>query len=52
MTKHQLSALQQDYQELDSYIEEVSQRGNVNLVSKLKRKLDFLGQKLVEENLA
>lgn len=52
MTTHQLSALQQDYQELDAYIGEVKAKGNTTLASKLKRKLDFLGQKLAEEKLA
>lgn len=52
MTTIQLSALQQDYQSLDAYINEVAAKGKTTLVAKLKRKLDYLGQKLVEENLA
>lgn len=52
MTKTQLSTLNQDYQELDSYIREVSAKGNVTLAAKLKRKLDFIGAKLADNNLA
>jgi uncharacterized membrane protein (DUF106 family) len=52
MTVHQISALQQDYQELNQYIEEVTKRGNSILVNKLMKKLDFLGQKIAEENVA
>ena len=52
MTTHQLSALQQDYQELTAYIGEVAAKGNSTLASKLKVKLDFLGQKIAENNLA
>lgn len=52
MTTHQLSVLQQDYHSLDAYIDEVAAQGKTTLVVKLKRKLDFLGQKLAEGNLA
>lgn len=52
MTTHQLSVLQHDYSELDAYINEVTAKGKTSLASKLKRKLDYLGKKLAEENLA
>jgi uncharacterized membrane protein (DUF106 family) len=46
MSRIQLDRLRNDLSELTSYMEKVKQRGNTDLLSKLKRKHDFLKSKL------
>jgi len=46
MSRIQLDRLRNDLLELTSYMEKVKQRGNKDLLSKLKRKHDFLKSKL------
>ena len=46
MSKIQLDRLKKDLMELDSYMDKVKQKGKLDLLSKLKRKQDFLKSKL------
>jgi hypothetical protein len=46
MSKIQLERLANDLLELNNYIERVKMKNNVDLLSKLKRKRDFLVSKL------
>jgi hypothetical protein len=46
MSKIQLNRLHKDLIELNSYMEKVRLRGKLDLLSKLKRKHDFLKSKL------
>jgi uncharacterized membrane protein (DUF106 family) len=46
MSKIQLDRLRNDLLELTSYMEKVKQKGNTDLLSKLKRKRDYLQSKL------
>lgn len=48
MSKIQLERLQNDLLELETYIDKVEQKGNKDLVSKLKRKYDFLYTRIAE----
>ena len=48
MSKIQLERLQNDLLELETYIDKVEQKGNKDLVSKLKRKYDFLHTRIAE----
>ena len=56
MSKTQLNRLTNDLIELNNYIDKIKGKGNFDLLSKLKRKRDFLKSKLVtssqEEGLA
>lgn len=47
MSKVQLDRLTKDLTELNNYIDKIKIRGNLDLLSKLKRKRDFLKSKLV-----
>ena len=47
MSKIQLDRLTADLIELNNYIDKIEQKGNLDLLSKLKRKRDFLKSKLV-----
>jgi hypothetical protein len=47
MSKVQLDRLTKDLTELNNYIDKIKTRGNLDLLSKLKRKRDFLKSKLV-----
>ena len=47
MSKIQLDRLTQDLIELNNYIDKIERKGNLDLLSKLKRKRDFLKSKLV-----
>jgi hypothetical protein len=46
MSRIQLDRLSKDLNELVHYMDRVKQRGNLDLLSKLKRKYDFLKSKL------
>jgi uncharacterized membrane protein (DUF106 family) len=46
MSKIQLDRLRKDLEELNEYITKITKRGNMDLVTKLKRKRDFLESKL------
>jgi len=46
MSKIQLDRLKKDLMELGSYMDKVKQKGKLDLLSKLKRKQDFLKSKL------
>ena len=48
MSKIQLERLQNDLSELKTYIEKVKKKGNKDLVSKLKRKQEFLSTTIAE----
>lgn len=48
MTEIQLARLTQDTVELQAYIDEVKSDGNINLVSKLEKKLSYLNQCIAE----
>ena len=47
MSKVQLDRLTKDLTELNNYIDKIKTRGDLDLLSKLKRKRDFLKSKLV-----
>jgi len=47
MSKVQLDRLTGDLIELNNYIDKIERKGNLDLLSKLKRKRDFLKSKLV-----
>ncbi len=46
MSKIQLDRLKKDLIELNSYMDKIKQKGKLDLLSKLKRKHDFLKSKL------
>lgn len=46
MSKIQLDRLRKDLEELNLYIQKVKEKGNMDLVLKLKRKRDFLENKM------
>jgi len=46
MSQIQLERLRKDLSELEEYITKIKKRGNMDLVSKLKRKHEFLKSKL------
>ena len=46
MTDFQLSKLQQDAEELQAYISELTEKGKITLVTKLEKKLAFLNEKI------
>lgn len=48
MSKIQLERLQNDLSELETYINKVRKKGNKDLVSKLKRKYNFLHSRIAE----
>jgi len=48
MSKIQLDRLRNDLMELEQYINKVKKRGNNDLVSKLKRKYEFLSSRIAE----
>lgn len=48
MSKIQLERLQNDLLELRTYIDKVKEKGNNDLVSKLKRKYEFLSTRIAE----
>jgi len=48
MSKIQLDRLRNDLTELEQYINKVRKKGNKDLVSKLKRKYDFLSTRIAE----
>lgn len=50
MSKIQLDRLARDLMELNDYIVKVRSKGNIELLSKLKRKRDFLKSKLETSN--
>lgn len=48
MSKIQLDRLRNDLTELEQYIKKVRKKGNKDLVSKLKRKYEFLSTRIAE----
>ena len=48
MSKIQLERLRNDLLELEHYINKVVKKGNKDLVSKLKRKHEFLSSRIAE----
>lgn len=48
MSKIQLDRLRNDLTELEQYIKKVKKKGNTDLVSKLKRKHEFLSSRIAE----
>ena len=48
MSKIQLERLNNDLRELQTYNDKVTRKGNKDLVNKLKRKYNFLSNKLAE----
>ena len=48
MSEIQLSMLRQDYEELQEYIAEITERGKAGLASKLRKKLSYLESKISE----
>jgi uncharacterized membrane protein (DUF106 family) len=48
MSKIQLDRLRNDLTELEQYINKVKKKGNKDLVSKLKRKYEFLSTRIAE----
>lgn len=48
MSKIQLERLHNDLLELEQYINKVVKKGNKDLVSKLKRKREFLSSRIAE----
>lgn len=48
MSKIQLERLNNDLTELQTYIDKVAKRGDTDLVTKLKRKYEFLSSELAE----
>jgi hypothetical protein len=48
MSKIQLDRLRNDLTELEQYINKVRKKGNKDLVSKLKRKYEFLSTRIAE----
>ncbi len=52
MTQIQLARLENDKAELQQYIKDVAQRGNVSLVKKLEVKLGYLTDRIAERMTA
>lgn len=48
MSKIQLERLRNDLLELEQYINKIVKKGNKDLVSKLKRKHEFLSSRIAE----
>jgi hypothetical protein len=52
MTKIQYERLQQDSQQVRQYIDLLHSKGEIGVVGKLQRKLEFIESRLAEVNVA
>jgi hypothetical protein len=52
MTKIQYERLQQDSKQVRSYIDLLKRKGEISVIGKLQRKLEFIESRLAEVNIA